>query len=342
MAKNFLENSPTYIQKTSPDIRERRNIVCKHLNASYKVPRGKDALIFKQIKEEASKAGIQKITISIFNADKTIFRYAFRFLSSRDSEARKKLAGSPHAFGIHCLMRDGINSFEDMRKKPEETKPETENEKSPNIEPVRTSEFQEALNATYRLGEDMLSRNEDLLRENKNLNDAAELREKEITTLNEKLAEARSLLQTAHAETLESLALKYPQFPQIAVTASSMVRKKDEVKYADPERLPERFVRPSEVGTIEYKTSFLRSFSNFRKEEQNYIWKALTLFASEKGGQDRTLEIKKIHQRVENVPAGCFELRASPEIRIFWEKLPHKIRVHDVKRKGDIGNLSER
>lgn len=355
MAVYFLERSQTYRAKSSREVYRRREIVAKHLKDDYKAGKFREQQVFEAAKKELTREGIE-LTFKHFRSDKLILRNAFLFLKASDEAERKKIRTKSSvtggSFGINCLVKDGIFTWEQLmsEKVAAPTPPKAV------VLPVIPSEASPSARVRGRLA-DILDDMEQMLTENDELRRQAErfaeekrglegqladdqayiqLAEAELEALQKLLDSARGNIKIAHGRTLEQIALENPEFPDLLKIAQQLRdtpgRKRKRLEELR-RLLPATFKWQNDEGQFTYQEPFLRALGDLTEDERNQSLKQLENFAKY-GPEYAALNTKKSGVRKPYTPLEHFTSRGAAELRFTWTK-NGGVTVHWLYRRGD-------
>jgi hypothetical protein len=305
MAFYFLRVSQTYCTETPRDIDRRREIICQHLTAGYKVPKNKDNETYLTICREIAETGEGiEITKASYIDDKRTLRGVYLWLTAvpdQKTSVQKNVSGASRK-AISCLEKDGITTWSDISSGGE----------TPRIISILSYEGGGAivhprghrlrlweLQAGWEVEgiitqlveriEDMLAENEAikeevtrLSEENQNLvrqceDDESYIRyvEEENNSLEERVRLVKENMRHVRSMTLEEIAREHPEFPDLLAIArklkESPATRLEQKITALQERLPQTFSWFNDSGRILYQRPFLHALTDFPQEEQQQV-----------------------------------------------------------------------
>lgn len=313
MAHNFLEKSPTYCRKTPNHVRLRRDTVCRMLNEGYAVPRGRFPEILAAVR---SLTGGEKVSDATVRNDASVFRAAFRFLTTSPEDQAKYVSerrknNPPQMVGINALLADNLRSFEDF---PQEDGLPTVN---------HADHFDVIENEIDHLRSLVAMLTDDKAK----LEDSVKKLEEEKQQLEQQLESVRSIVASDTERRNHVVNKDIPEPSNHHHEAIEALRR----------RLPKVYQWPHEKGKVVAHDKFLKALAGFDREQQKQVLKHVHQLA-EKGPAYASLQTKKQYNgSIENTPQGSFASRASSELRFTWEKKPGLIRLLFVVRRGDTG-----
>lgn len=339
MAENFLGFSKSYVNGTRKDLLRRREVVGRHLKDNCTAGRNKDKAVFAAVKAELHEEGVG-ITKAQYNSDKLVLRSAFLFLTAETPADQDKLLADfkrtkniPGLSAVNHLIEDGIRNFGDVERLKASSV-----EEAPAPAPTSQETPQAALkrqaNALVDIFEAVLAENAQL----KSDADYMKMLEDEVRNLETRTRELRILLKTADATTLEQIAERNPEFPQLFAIVQTM-KKKAARRPQDIEALrkglPKTFNWPNERGgNIEYKDPFLTELAALEKAHQERVIKQVGVLATH-GPWYGSLDTSKYPvRRVPFTPRDCFGSRASDDLRFSWKK-NGAVTIYWLWRKSD-------
>lgn len=356
MAVFFLDGSPTYVQRTDPNILQRRRTICENLQDNYTVRRDTNEEVYTRITAELGNKNIT-LTPAAYQTDKATLRAAYTWLLAETKGEKEKIranTGDSIRSGINCLMKDGLYNWADLNLGAA-LPPEEVVEESPSAQPkpVEHEANHEALSCAVGLVESLkalINNSERLKTENANLvAENARLVEKTVDSeayneyannenalLEDKLLIAKEEMKNLRSTQLEEIAVRYPEFPQLMLFAQQLKegagRRQKQIQdiFRD---LPQAFKWANDSGAVIYQPTFLEALADLQQKEQRQAIAQLKTLVSQ-GPEYASLHTRKILMQLPHSPLGCFTSRGASDIRFTWTK-NGKITVYWLYRKGD-------
>jgi hypothetical protein len=337
-AINFLEYSRSYRRDTSPEIRQRREIIVTFLTDEYKIPRNKVSAILSRLRSHGYPGMKQHSVMS----DVATIRTAYLFLTGNE-ETRRKIEEQvrrkiPTARGAYLLREDGIARWDEILKLAEEQPIAGAGGAG---EPVATANdvIGEHAEDLLVLGHDDLLRVREALRKVLGDYEAVATENSQLKDELEKLRLRHAALEKTHdamkQARLAEIATLYPEFPALFKLAEHIgehERKKNGT--TEPPPLPQTSPAHQNVP-MTYHSHFIAKFDKSTRDEREQVVKALTLLTTQ-GASHNSLDTEPFIGKLPHVPQGCVVSRGSRELRIVWKKLPASIEVFALARHQDL------
>jgi cell division septum initiation protein DivIVA len=369
MAFHFLSLSKTYLEKADNKLQRIREVVCSKLKDSYKVMKGRDDVVFSEVKSELEKVDILLLEKDYRDA-KMLLRGLYLWLRATNEEERAvALLGKAREVKqvLDWLRQDGIQSWKDVaRLAPmptidavdEETEPEEEVDAIPIDRRARlrelgageetldlldrvTTSFQAVLEENQKI-RDMLEESEAELAvariEVATAKDYLILLEEDNESLELRIKAAQEAIRKAHVASLEEIAKEHPEIPNLFSYAERIRAGKGWRERQQEElvaHLPSQFNWTSESGTIQYQDRFLRILLKAEEGDRDRIIRQLQTLATQ-GPEYASLNTRKNdYGRIPFSPRPCFTSRATDEWRFSWTKEVGTVTLYWLYRKSE-------
>ncbi|MEK7542176.1 MAG: hypothetical protein AAB524_00570 [Patescibacteria group bacterium] len=349
MAVFFLAASPSSRIRIPQSRYRRLEIICAELNTDYRLPRGTQDHIYKEVAEKLRAEGIE-ISKGQFDLDREILQAAYRWLNAGSSEEQEKVykASKRAKAVLDCLIKDVLLRWGDFKLGGIASGPVPTAAQKP---PCIRLEDLEAGKELAQIISELIFRLEAVLGENERLktelqdhqqcgkraaDDQAYIKlvEEEIERLEARIRGALEGIRRAHSDTLEDIAQQHPELPQLTLIAQEMKsgvgRREREAKRL-LSLLPVSFTWQNEKV---YEGRFLDLLADLTLPEQEQIVKQVEMLIRE-GSLYASLHTRKTEMKLPHTPVRAFTSRGSDDLRFTWSKEGNTITIYWLFRKGD-------